>query len=250
LDHHLPIENYQSLLSVDTTTNELMQIIKDKRFFGLPIKASSFDQSGLLDKILRFKIESIERHLRDNNKDYHDVRLESGKSQTWIGLHPQVLQTPYSEILDFLLLVKKYQINKIIDFGAGYGRVGIVMQCLFPDASFDGYELVDQRVNEGNRLFDSLELKQCHMHTQNILDSSFEFPEADLYFIYDFSELSDIKKMLDTLSKKLYTERFFVVARGEGIRSMIQLRYPEFWAAHAVIHGPKWSLYSSFTDLA
>lgn len=50
-------------------------------------------------------------------------------------------------------------------------------------------------------------------------------------------------------SSKMYRDHFFVVAKGEGVRSLIQLRYPEFWAAHGAVHKEGWSLYSSFQDL-
>lgn len=248
MKHHFPIESYHKWSLFPQDSNILRELIKEPKFFGLPMSGSDFEQSHLLDKILGYKIEKIENKLSKDHEDYYKTRLKQGESQRWFGLHPQTLQTPFSEILDFLLLLKKYHINKVIDLGAGYGRVGVVMQSIFPKASFIGHEIVAQRVEEGNRIFQKLELDNCKLVNEDLLQLE-GIPNADLYFIYDFSEYEDVRKLLNIFSKKMYKDRFFIVARGEGIRSMIQLKYPEFWAAHGAIHSKKWSIYSSFTDL-
>jgi hypothetical protein len=248
MSHHFPVESYHEWSKAPLDIKNLEDLIKDPRFFGLPMSETDFEQSHLLDQILGYEIERIESVLSCEHEDYYKTRLKEGESQRWFGLHPQTLQTPFSEILDFLLLLKKYQINKVIDLGAGYGRVGVVMQSIFPESTFVGHEIVPERVEEGNRVFKKLHLNKCHLVNEDVLKIE-EFPQADLYFIYDFSEYEDVRKLLSLFSKKMYKDRFFVVARGEGIRSMIQLKYPEFWAAHGAIHSKKWSLYSSFTDL-
>ena len=170
-------------------------------------------------------------------------------TQAWIGLHPQTLQTPYDEILEAFDFLQNDKIDSIVDFGAAYGRVGVVANSVFPGADFLGYEIIKERIEEGERIFKKLELPNCRLEEKNILEEDFELPEADLYFIYDFSNPEDLKKVLKKISKKMYEDRFFLIARGKGIRSLIQLRYPEFWASHGVIHKGEWSLYSSFKDL-
>src|SRR5690606_7300103 len=141
-----------------------------------------------------------------------------------------------TEISSFLGYFQKHNPKTIVDLGAGYGRVGIVMNAIFPEANFIGYEILDLRLLEARRMFDLLELKNCEMRSQNILEKDFEIPKADVYFIYDFSDPHDLKVILKRLSAKLRKERFFIVAKGEGVRSLIQLKFPEFWVCHGVVH--------------
>lgn len=247
--------NYDDLVDHKPDNQTLCDLVRDPAFFELPDDIRPRDQSKKIDKILGFKIPKIEQGLLKKYKAYYKLADETdrkqnfGGTQTWIGLHPQVLQTPYSEILDFFLILKKYRPKSIIDLGAGYGRVGIVMNSLMQETSFLGYEIMDVRLNEARRIFESLKLTNCEMVQKNILDNDFKLPSADIYFIYDFSDPMDVRKILSQLSNKLYKERFFIVAKGEGIRSLIQLKFPEFWASHGAIHRKNWSLYSSFCDL-
>ena len=246
--------DYDDLIEKKPTTDQLKNYIQDLNFFTLPAGEGGKSHAKKIDKILGFRSSKIEQELLKKHRAYfksadggRKTHLE--ESQTWIGLHPQVLQTPYSEILHFLQYLLPYQPTSIIDLGAGYGRVGIVMQSILPETNFIGYEIVSKRLREANRMFGKLELERCCVKQQNVLDHNFRLPHADVYFIYDFSDLLDLRKMLNLLAPRLYSKRFFIVARGEGIRSLIQLKYPQFWASHGAIHRKDWSLYSSFCDL-
>ncbi len=141
-------------------------------------------------------------------------------------------------------------LKKVIDFGAGYGRVGIVLNSLFPNASFKGHEILKVRSDEANRLYESLNLKRCKIVNENVLVHDFEIESADLYFIYDFSEIQHVEIILRKLLRPLSKKRFFIVARGEGVRSLIQLEFPELWMRKGAIHRKEWSLYSSEVDLS
>lgn len=208
-----------------------------------------------LDKRLGFRISQIESKLLKKYRAFDKTSDSSNKkkhfegSETWIGLHPQVLQTPYSEIIHFFSYLRNKDIKKVVDFGAAYGRIGLVLAALYPDAEFTGYEIVEKRSSEATRVFGSLGLSRLSMRNQNILDECFELPSADIYFIYDFSDPHDLRVILKKLSEKLYKEDFYLVAKGEGVRSLIQLKYPEFWNCNGVIHEQNWSLYSSKEDL-
>ena len=68
-------------------------------------------------------------------------------------------------------------------------------------------------------------------------------------FLYDFGDPHDQRVFLDRFSEKISQDKFFIVVRGNGMRSLIQNKYPEFWACNGVIHAEKWSLYSSDIDL-
>jgi hypothetical protein len=231
------------------------ELVHDRNLYYLPEELTAEEHSARLDNVLGFKIRQVEQALLSQYRAFYDsTKRAKGKpkfegSQAWIGLHPQTLQTPFSEIIEFSNFISERKINTAVDFGAAYGRVGIVMNAIFSDLKFIGYEIIDYRAKEGNRIYAELGLDNCFIRTQNILDTDFKVPKADLYFIYDFSDPADLKKLLNKLVDKIYKDRFFIVARGVGVRSLIQLKYPQLWAAHGAIHGEKWSLYSSFCDL-
>lgn len=230
--------------------------IQNPLFFKQAHELTSREHAKEIDKLLGFKIAKIEMDLVKSYRPYYMTEDDSNKkkhfqgTETWIGLHPQVLQTPYSEICEFFEILKKYDIKNIVDLGAGYGRLGIVANSYFPDLNFIGYEILEQRLNEANRLFDLLDLANCQVISENILDESFSLPKSDLYFIYDFSNPIDLRVILGKLSEIFFKEKFFFVAKGEGIRSLIQTKYPEFYSLNGVIHRKNWSLYSSYVDLS
>lgn len=227
---------------------------EDSNQFNYHIDPRKFSRN--LDKDLGFKISKIERKLltkyRAFNKNIDDSNKKKhfAGTETWIGLHPQVLQTPYSEITHFFSYLRNQEISSVVDFGAGYGRIGIVLSALYPKARFIGFEIVKERCDEGSRVFKTLGLDNCKIQNINILEEDFIVPKADIYFIYDFSDPHDLRIILKKLSSKLYKEPFYLVAKGEGIRSLIQLKYPEFWNCNGAVHEENWSLYSSMSDLS
>lgn len=220
--------------------------------FKTPLPFSDREYAQHLDVALGFHITEIEKKLSKQYRSHNEISSDKPlytNNHAWIGLHPQILQTPYQEILDFFEVLKKYPIDNIVDLGSGYGRVGLVMQAYLPQAQFYGIEVVNERSEEANRIFKHFELNNCRSESWNLLEEIEKIPEADLYFIYDFSEPEDIRTLLNYFSSLLDKKKFFLVAKGDGIRSLIQNKYPEFWAAFGVVHHHKWSLYSSFIDL-
>lgn len=208
-----------------------------------------------LDKILGYKSPKIEVKLLQKYRAYDRPNEEGNKkqhyrgTQTWIGLHPQALQTPYNDIYDALFLLKDFEVNKVIDIGAGYGRVGIVMNAIFPEASFIGYEILKPRTSEANRIFDLYQLDNCKVELQNVLEENFKLPHAQVYFIYDFSELDDICTILDQLSDRFNQDNFFLISRGERIDFLIERKYKEFWKANGYLTCGELKIYSSTVDL-
>lgn len=204
--------------------------------------------SQLMDEKIGYQIEKIEQQLCQQFLD-EQKHYQLGESRTWVGLSPQIFQTPYPEIDTFFHFLKKFKLERIVDLGAGYGRVAVVMQNFFPEAKFIGFELLEKRCEEANRIFRLYHYHRCSLLSQNILDQKFNFPQADLYFIYDFSDQQDQKKILDILSHKMETDKFFLVVRGKSTRSLIQYKYPEFFRCYGPYHTENWSIYSSWCDL-
>lgn len=226
--------------------------IKNIEFFSVPLGRTPNSISSEIDKLLGFKIPKIERGLLKKYRAFYKEVDDSNKkkhypdAQAWIGLHPKVLLTPYSEIISFLNHFKDNPPKTVVDLGAAYGRVGIVLNSIYPDCRFIGIELVKARASEANRIYEKHSIVNSKMIQENIVNKEFEIPDADLYFIYDFGHEGDLRKVLDEISKKMKSHKVSLIVKGEHIRSLIQLNYPIILVKNSVIHEKEWSIYSSY----
>ncbi len=190
----------------------------------------------LLDKYFGYKIPKIEVKLLQKYRAYDQDNDASSKkqhyegTQAWIGLHPQALLTPYCDIFDALKEIDILEDGHVVDIGAGYGRVGIVLSSLFPRAKFTGYEIVRQRQVEANRVFDKLGLDNAYMSLCDVLDEDFDLPRASAYFIYDFSEQEDIYYILKTLKQRVGDYEFFLITKGDRVEHLLKTKFSSTWS--------------------
>lgn len=208
-----------------------------------------------LDKEIGFKVSKTEAKLLRKYRAYDKQNDDSNKkqhypgTQTWIGLNPNALQTTYNDIYDAFMILKEFNIEKVIDIGAGYGRVGLVMNSLIPKAQFIGYEIVKSRQLEGERIFEKYGLDNCQIINLNVLDEDFKLPQADIFFIYDFSELEDLGQILRKLAKRISHKNFFLITHGERIDYLMSNKYQEFWVKNGLLNLGELKIYSSNIDL-
>ncbi len=212
-----------------------------KELFKLPKGLHPRIHSRQLDLQLGFNIQSIEDEL------IKDQRLEKDFNNTWIGLEPEILQTPYCEIFDLLSHFENLETLDIVDFGAAYGRMGIVCECFSNVNSFKGYEVEAKRCREGNRVFEANGILKSKLYNENIICDDFQIPVADIYFIYDFSSPSEQKQLLDGLAQEFMQRNHILVARGKGVNSLILNNYPEFHSMYPAHHTKTLSYYRSFS---
>ncbi len=109
----------------------------------------------------------------------------------------------------------------MIDLGAGYGRLGIVLQKVYPDVKFRGVEFVPERVIEAKRVYSLLNINPEVMTEGDLTASEFFPEEADHYFVYDFGKIPHIRQLLSQLSQIADRRKFTLTGRGKGIRSLI-----------------------------
>lgn len=245
----------QKLNSKENNLNsgiEIKKTISIPEFFFNDTEQTNREHSKSIDQFLGFRIVKIERKLlsqyrpfftNENEVTKKKLHSESGEvGESWIGLNPQVLMTPYSELYDIFTFLKGRNIHSIIDIGCAYGRVGIVAKAFFPDVQFTGYEIVKKRILEANRINDLYDL-DLDIHNQNVLDEGFELPDSSVYFIYDFSHFMHIRKLLEMIQAKINLHPFILVAKGEDIRGIIQLFFPAFLVKHEPIYKKNWSIF-------
>lgn len=186
-------------------------------------------QSEEIDLFLGFNIADIEQKLIKN-------KIEEQDKKKWTGLDPQIFQTPYSELINFINLINPKETDTWVDLGAAYGRMGIVLFLLKPDMKFIGYEIVNERVLEANKVYQNWDMKNSSLIQDDIALNQFTIPLANLYFIYDFGSKNDIYYVLEKLRIISKSQKIKIIARGRGIRQWIMLDFPWLYAEHDPIH--------------
>ena len=205
--------------------------------FLLPAGIHPRKHSASIDKQFGFRIKKVENKLSQKYAQYDEATTPCAQkrhfpdTEAWIGLNPDALQTPYSEIYDALNFIKNTadcdSIETIIDIGAAYGRVAFVKEELYPQSKFIGYEVVKKRQQEGQRVYDYHSLPKSQLVIQDVLDSEFEFPKAQIYFIYDFSDSADVSYVL----KKIIQDKeksFYLIAHGERTLNLLNQQFHSF----------------------
>ncbi len=214
------------------------------------------EHSRLLDKFFGFEVEQIENELLrkakvilpDGNHKIWGHSLHDGQ-QTWVGLDLQTLQTPYHELVEICNFIRPLHSSHVIDLGAGYGRLGLVLSLLFPDVRFLGLEFVPERVQEGSRIYSLFNCSNAKLIQQDLSDEKFMLPIAEYYFIYDYGNLAEIRNTLKQLEGIVHQKKFKVIARGKGVRSLIQYEHPWLSQVFAPSHFENYSIYSMSLDL-
>jgi len=146
-------------------------------------------------------------------------------AQSWVGLEPQTLETPYEELARMCQALQR-DVRHVVDLGAGYGRLGHVLHQFYPAASFTGFEIVPERVEEGNRVLAREGLTRARLYCVDLAGEDFVMPRASAYLIYDFGNRAHLRRALDQLGELALTQHFEVLARGGTIRSLIDHAYP------------------------
>jgi SAM-dependent methyltransferase len=199
--------------------------------FPLLIKGSNSYQetqehSVLVDAWLGFNTEEIENALLKNQAS----KNAGSNEQAWIGLPVQAMQTPYTEIRTILNILNPQPNESVIDLGCGYGRMAHVLGRHYPEVHFVGYELVDERLQEGKRILQKFNYPYVSLKTQDLADPEFIPKSADFYFIFDFGSRPAIEKTLEDLRLIAQKKSITVVARGRGIRHWIYHGHPWLYA--------------------
>jgi hypothetical protein len=151
--------------------------------------------------------------------------------------------TPYSEIRFMLEQIPKAK--SIVDLGAGYGRMGFVIERHFPSIDFLGVEAVVERVKEG-----AAALKRFGARGSLIAGdlTKMPLPSADTYFLYDYGSANAIEKTLCDLRARSLLESITVIGRGGATRSSIERAHLWLSAVVPPTHFPHFSIYRTALD--
>ena len=212
---------------------------------GLSVRPETYaeakTQADHLDTQFGFDCQNIEDSLFEIEKE----ALFSSPRQFWYGLDVQSMQTPYSEILEYIEFIKPKPHDTWVDLGAAYGRMGLVLAAFEPQVQFIGYEFVQKRVDEGNRIFQRLGLTSAVLRQADLARDNFLMPKAELYFLYDFGSKDDIYKVLEKLRLKAQSHQIQIIARGRGVRNWILMDFPWLYDVKPPQHFKTWSYFQS-----
>jgi len=197
--------------------------------------------SEKVDLWLGLNTEVTERKISQSQAREPDQEL-------WIGLPPQTLLTPYTEIRSILEILKLRPGSILVDLGAGYGRMGLVIERHYPEISFLGYEWVAARVEAAQALFPQTPLTRVHLIVADLNDPDFKPISADAYFIYDFGSRAAIEKTLQDLRSIARERSITVVGRGRGCRDAIERNHPWLSQIAKPEHYPHFSIYRSNSE--
>jgi len=250
------IDDYLTLGETPLSQEQIIELLSSEDFFRLDHSTDHHKHSEIIDQIIGIRPKEIEAELLelgksvlpDGDLDSWGKRIHQGH-QTWIGLDPNILQTPYAEIFEMLDKIKPLAGEHIVDLGAAYGRMGLVLHYLYPEVSFTGFEYVKNRVDEGNRVFRELGCDKAILIEQDLSDQEFIIPEASVYFLYDYGRPDQIRNTLKVLEKIGDEKNIIVVGRGIACRHYIQKSHP--WLSHIfdAYHSDEFSIFSNFRDL-
>lgn len=231
------LSDFQNLSQEGASVSEIIQCLADPQFFKSP-KVNTvlkLEHSKLIDLILDFRVSFVEEMLiyeasgfdPDGNHETWGPKIHSGV-QTWIGLDKETLQTPYCDILRILQILKLRPYQDVIDLGAAFGRMGVVMGGLYPKNSFTGFEYVKERVAEGSRIYQKYGFRNAKLLQADLGDNQFVLPLADVYFIYDFGQVEHIQKTLREIETLSMRRPIRVVVRGKWTKEIIEKEFLSF----------------------
>ncbi len=186
-----------------------------------------------IDDRLGFQIERVEASIRP----LAGVEL-------WQSQGPRVFQTPYAELADILRYLALPAGARIVDLGAGYGRLGIVTAALQPELHFTGYEISTERVAEGRRVYSESGLDPAQLKVADLAAEHFRLPAADAYFLYDFGTREAVEKVLiDLKYLAVKMPGLRVVGRGRRSRDLIERGHPWLSQVNPPRHMGNFSIY-------
>jgi len=249
------LTDFQSIAESILSDDEREKLLKNIHFFYAPDSTSYQsiqDHSDYVDVILGFKVNEIELSLKstaqilqpEGNVSTWGRQMHEG-SQSWVGLNPRQLLTPYHELLEMCRLMKPAPGTTMIDLGAGYARMAFVLNQFEPLAKFIGYEIVEERVSESNRLLEHFKLSQSKMIAQDLSHETFKLPVADFYLLYDYGNVEHIRATLETLKEIAFKNPIKVIGRGR-MRGIIDNEHAWLSQVFEPVHCETFSLYSSF----
>ena len=139
-------------------------------------------RDDLIDVLFGLDVPSldlaIDRELRTGRSEAYrteDIWYAPGGGQ----------QTKWASLSRWLERLELDGPSKIVDFGTGLGRLGLLIGLYYPEVTFKGFELVRSRVDAAGAAAQINGFLKVSYHEQNMADHDFELPTADHYYLFN-----------------------------------------------------------------
>jgi len=229
------LSDFYNLENASLSLSDLKEILIQKNFFSAPKnhEVIKVKHARIIDNLIGFRTQFYEEMLIEDAKKIdpygsHETWGPSlcGGVQSWVGLDVDTLQTPYADILKMLQMMKLKPFQTVVDLGAAYGRMGVVIGALYVKSFFIGHEYIKARVEEGNRIFRNLDFNKCRLEVADLSKSDYVLPEADIFFIYDFGDVEHIQKILFKLQHLSKIRHLKIGVKGKFTKELISKFHP------------------------
>jgi len=155
---------------------------------------------SLIDRASGFHIQQISQEIQKQDRQRFNDKHEGEETYSFAG--PALLLTPYTEILNVFRSLGLKPSMHVVDLGAGFGRVGLALAAREPSVSFTGYEIVPERIQEGQRIAKDWQLAdRLKLLEKNMADPHFLPEPADIYFAFNPVSGSTFDKILEDLRR-------------------------------------------------
>lgn len=208
--------------------------------------AAEKDHAKHVDGWLGLNIDRVEAELREKTAKEKNADVTE---EMWIGLDPQALLTPYTELREAMEYLQPKNGSHVVDLGAGYGRLAHVLARHFPHVHFTGYEIVRERCEEATRVMreklGSATSVERELECADLAAHAFAPVMADTFFIYDFGSKASVEKCMHDLQAIALRKPIAVVGRGRLARHLIESQNPWLSQTVAPQHFDRYSIYRS-----
>ena len=165
---------------------------------GIDLSAlNNYAFDAIADRILGYSDLSQIESSRNNHTADTSLTGEANWSQP---TSPDGYSSSYRHIKAILKTSGMKDGDTFVDIGSSYGRVGCTVGVNFPKSCFWGYEIVEERVAEAQRVAEFLQLHNVSYYHADVSADNFEIPQADWFFL--FNPLG--KEALARVLKKIY----------------------------------------------
>jgi len=231
----LELSELQKLVESQLSGPEVKQWLRNPLLWHAPKDTDQMyrQHARLIDRLLGLNVMALESALVSRGRsqlptgsyEYWGPAIHGG-TQTWVGLDPQTLNTPYAVLYRICGLLKLAPGQVVVDLGAGLGRLGVVMNCCARSSEFLGLEYVPERVAAANQVYQRWGMTQAQCRECDLFAQEFQLPEADVYFIYDYGRHDHINATLAQLKTLAEQRPFKLVGRGQATNRLISLHHP------------------------
>lgn len=171
-------------------------------FYGW-VNPLTLETNDIIDELAGLDIDPKYRRLRVERSDEED---EYSRSDPYsYDLETTNYLTTYNDYARLFASLNLKPGQTFLEIGAGFARAALVMDILYPDVQYKGYEIVPERIREANGMIKRLKIENAEIIKADVLDRDFKIATADFYFTYnpkEFNPLAALKPQLQKVAKQ------------------------------------------------